>query len=106
MVLMQHLGGAVFDDFKRRDCEYLDIKMATQESLMETHEFTDWLPVPQALGADTATVQTFVGLSQQSHAGRIYANALLVNWMKKALDGPLDYTTAPQAMQSDLRKAC
>ena len=86
MARMQQLGGAVFEGFKRRDLEYLRAMMQARRSLVETKKVCDWLPILQSLGADMANVQTLVALAQQGHAGRIYANALLVKWMRQALD--------------------
>ena len=106
MARCQQIGGEAFQIFMRRDFEFLGIMMQARQSLMETKMFAEWLPVLQALGADMVNIQTLVSLMQQGHAGRIYADALLVRWMRKALDvRNVDYIAAPQAMQSDLRKA-
>ena len=73
---------------------------------MDTEVIGDWVPVLQALGADMANIQTLACLAQQSNAGRIYANALLIKWMNQAVDKThLDYIAAPLALQADLRKA-
>ena len=106
MARMQQLGGPVFDGFKRRDLDYFSAMMQARRSLVETKKIGEWLPLLQSLGADMANVQTLVALAQQGHAGRIYANALLVKWMRQAIDAQnVDYIAAPQAMQADLRKA-
>ena len=73
---------------------------------MDTEVICDWVQVLQALGADMANIQTLACLAQQGNAGRIYANALLIKWMKHAVDKQhLDYIVAPLVMQADLRKA-
>ena len=69
----------MFDGFKRRDLEYLSAMMHARRSLVETKKIGDWLPILQSLGADMANVQALVALAHQGNAGRIYANALLVN---------------------------
>ena len=109
MARMQQLGGDKFEDFKRRDLELLATvltNVATRRELMDTEVIGDWVQVLQALGADMGNIQTLACLVQQGNAGRIYANALLIKWMKQAVDNQhLDYIVAPLAMQADLRKA-
>ena len=109
MARMQQLGGDRFEDFKRRDLELLATvltNVATHRELMDTAVIGDWVQVLQALGADMGNIQTMACLAQQGNAGRIYANALLIKWMKQAVDTQhLDYIVAPLTMQSDLRKA-
>ena len=106
MARMQQLGGAKFEDLRRRDLELLATFMTKHRELMDTEVIGDWVPVLQALGADMANIQTLACLAQQGNAGRIYANALLIKWMKQAVDKQhLDYIVAPLVMQADLRKA-
>ena len=109
MARMQQLGGDRFEEFKRRDLELLATVLthvATHRVLMDTEILGDWAQVLQALGADMGNIQTMACLAQQGNAGRIYANALLIKWMKQAVDTQhLDYIVAPLAMQADLRKA-
>ena len=109
MARMQQLGGAKFEDVRRRDLELLATfvtNVTKHRELMDTEVIGDWVPVLQALGADMANIQTLACLAQQGNAGRIYANALLINWMKDAVDDKrLDYIMAPLVMQADLRKA-
>ena len=109
MARMQQLGGDRFAYFKRRDLELLATvltNVATHRELMDTAVIGDWVQVLQALGADMGNIQTMACLAQQGNAGRIYANALMIKWMKQAVDTQdLDYIVAPLAMQADLRKA-
>ena len=106
MARMQQLGGAKFEDLRRRDLELLATFMTKHQELMNTEIICDWVPVLQAMGADMANIQTLACLAQQGNAGRIYANALLIKWMNTAVDKKqLDYIAAPLAMQADLRKA-
>ena len=109
MARLQHLGDAKFEAFKRNDLELLDTfyTNATKiKQLMDTEVICDWVAVLQALGADMPNIQTLACLARHGTAGRIYANALLINWMKDAVDNKrLDYIMAPLVMQADLRKA-
>ena len=109
MARMQQLGGAKFEDFKRHDLELLATfvtNVTKHRELIDTEVIGDWVQVLQALGADMANIQTPACLAQQGNAGRIYANALLIKWMKQAVDKQhLDYIVAPLVMQADLRKA-
>ena len=99
MARLQHLCDDKFEAFKRNDLELLDTfyTNATKiKQLMDTEVIGDWVAVVQALGADMPNIQTLACLAQQGTAGRIYANALLINWMKDAVDNKrLDYIMAP-----------
>ena len=109
MARLQHLVDDKFEDLKRHDLELLETvytNPAKMTQLKDTEEICGWVAVLQALGADLPNIQTLACLAQQGSAGRIYANALLISWMKDAVDNKrLDYIMAPLVMQADLRKA-
>ena len=109
MARLQHLCDDKFEAFKRNDLELLETvytNPAKMKQLKDTEEICGWVAVLQALGADLPNIQTLACLAQQGSAGRIYANALLISWMKDAVDNKrLDYIAAPLVIQADLRKA-